>query len=436
MSGSDWGAVALLGSLVAAALGDVVSEEIRGWLDLAPHAILRLAAAQLDPTQRETLYEDEWLPELCYVLRGAEARPITRLIRGTTFSLGLLISARRIARHLSRTPITQPAPGAPSSLPSRRGQAPLPRQIVLALLTAALGSLPCYFAALALYGSVDETFVWAGLFLAALAGGEVALDFYRDRHGRARRALVILLGAFVSVLGVLRFTYLATVGTSGLVSAAAGALLFTAATAGFIFLGDRALLAAETPQAWRARRAARTAVMAPFPTPTLSRARQLAVYIVTSVGQVLLAVLPVTLEYLVCYLAAQALDASADATLMWAGVFLLVLVGGEVALCVYRTGHRRATRFLIVLLGAFFAGLGVLRYSYLAQVEVSGVVVILVEACLLTAVTAGCFILGFLSLRAAETLQVRRRATWHKPLLPRHFLGRHRPQGSHSETTQ
>lgn len=140
-----------------------------------------------------------------------------------------------------------------------RRRAPLPRQVLFALVTVGLDGLACYFAAQALDASQDATVVWAGLFLAVLAGGEVALDFYRDRQQRAWRALVGLLGVFVVVLGILRFWYLATVGYGGLVPAVAGAGLFTAATAGFVFLGYRALRAAETPQAWRARRWARAA---------------------------------------------------------------------------------------------------------------------------------------------------------------------------------
>ncbi|HTX28231.1 MAG TPA: hypothetical protein VME19_14565 [Streptosporangiaceae bacterium] len=140
----------------------------------------------------------------------------------------------------------------------RRG-APLPRQVILALLTVALDGVACYFAAQALDGSQDATLIWTGLFLAVLAGGEFALDFYRDRNLRTWRALAILTGIFVGLLGVLRFWFLATIGTGGLVPAVAGAFLFTAATAGFLSLGYRALRAAETPQAWRARREARKA---------------------------------------------------------------------------------------------------------------------------------------------------------------------------------
>jgi hypothetical protein len=104
MTGLAWSVLCLLGVFLFAALGDLVSEEIRGWLDLVPRALLRLAAVQLDPDIREIIYEGEWLPDLIYELRGAESRPITRLIRGTTFALGLLSSARRIAR--DRVPLS------------------------------------------------------------------------------------------------------------------------------------------------------------------------------------------------------------------------------------------------------------------------------------------------------------------------------------------
>jgi len=140
-----------------------------------------------------------------------------------------------------------------------RRRAPLPRQMTCALLTVALDGVACYFAAQALDGSQDATLVWTGLFLAVLAGGELTLDFYRDRNLRMWRNLAALTGAFITLLGILRFWFLATIGTGGLVPSIAGAGLFTAATAGFLSLGYRALRAAETPQTWRARRQARKA---------------------------------------------------------------------------------------------------------------------------------------------------------------------------------
>lgn len=143
-----------------------------------------------------------------------------------------------------------------------RRRAPLTRQRFYALLTVILDGVACYFAAQALNGSQDTTIVWAGLFLAVLAAGEVALDYYRDRHQRAWRTVMVVLTAFVAALGLLRFWFLATIGTSGLVPAALGAALFTAVTAGFLFIGYRALQMAETPQAFRARRWARSAAQA------------------------------------------------------------------------------------------------------------------------------------------------------------------------------
>ena len=140
-----------------------------------------------------------------------------------------------------------------------RRRAPLPRQVVLALITVGMDGVACYFAAQTLDGSQDTTLAWTGLFLAVLGAGEVALDFYRDRNLRTWRILAFLTSGFVALLGMLRFWFLATVGTTGLVPAVVGGFLFTAATAGFLGLGYRALRAAETPQAWRARRAARKA---------------------------------------------------------------------------------------------------------------------------------------------------------------------------------
>lgn len=140
-----------------------------------------------------------------------------------------------------------------------RRRAPLPRQVILALITVALDGLACYFAAQALDGSQDSTLVWTGLFLGVLAGGEFALDFYKDRNERTWHSLVVLIGIFVTLLGILRFWFLVTIAGGALVPAIAGAFLFTGATAGFLSLGYRALRVAETPHAWCARRQARRA---------------------------------------------------------------------------------------------------------------------------------------------------------------------------------
>ncbi len=114
----------LLGGTVTTVFGELVNEEIRGWLDYLPRAILRLAARRLDPVGKVAIYEDEWLPELIFILRGAEARPISRLIIGVKFSVGLLIQARRIARHLHRVP-SGPAESGVSPVTSAKRAADL-----------------------------------------------------------------------------------------------------------------------------------------------------------------------------------------------------------------------------------------------------------------------------------------------------------------------
>lgn len=141
----------------------------------------------------------------------------------------------------------------------RERTAPLGRQLAIAALTVVLDAVACWFAAQAIGDDQLETFAWAGLFLAVLASGEVALDYYRDRSMRAWRLVLAGLSAFVVGLGVLRYLFLSTVGVTGYQTARVGAVLFTAATAVFLLVGYRALRAAEKPAAWRARLAARRA---------------------------------------------------------------------------------------------------------------------------------------------------------------------------------
>lgn len=108
MNGYLAGFLAVVSGIAVAAAGEFISEEIRDRLDQLPRGILRLAARWLDPGQRATVYRDEWEPELVYILKGAEARPVTRLITGTWYALGILINTRRIVHHLHRPAPEQP----------------------------------------------------------------------------------------------------------------------------------------------------------------------------------------------------------------------------------------------------------------------------------------------------------------------------------------
>jgi hypothetical protein len=97
------GGVTCFGAMALAALTDLVSEELRGWLDLAPKGVLWLAAAQLPAAERASIFGEEWLPELEYILRGKEARPVSRLVTGLRFAFGLAVAARRVSKQLRRS---------------------------------------------------------------------------------------------------------------------------------------------------------------------------------------------------------------------------------------------------------------------------------------------------------------------------------------------
>ena len=68
----------LVFAVLLAAIGELVSDEIRARLDRIPLALLTMAARRLPRDQQKALYVEAWLPELHYVLQGDEAAPITR----------------------------------------------------------------------------------------------------------------------------------------------------------------------------------------------------------------------------------------------------------------------------------------------------------------------------------------------------------------------
>jgi hypothetical protein len=136
--------------------------------------------------------------------------------------------------------------------------APRGRQWGIALGALTLDGVACYIAAAALGGSQLATLVWSGLFLALLGAGEVTLDLWHDSHRILWRWTAGLLGLFIAMLCILRFWYLLTVSTDGIVGAVIGACLFSLLTAAFVILGYKALRAAETSEASKARRRARS----------------------------------------------------------------------------------------------------------------------------------------------------------------------------------
>jgi hypothetical protein len=129
--------------------------------------------------------------------------------------------------------------------------------------------------------------------------------------------------------------------------------------------------------------------------------------------QALIAAVTVGLDGVACWFAAQALGNGQLETLIWTVLFLAVLASGEVALDYASEHSARAWRLLAGGLLVFVAGLGVLRFLYLATVGGNGTVGALVGAGLFTAATAAFLVIGYRALRAAERFpawQARRRS--------------------------
>ena len=141
--------------------------------------------------------------------------------------------------------------------------APRPRQWLLAAAALSLDGVACVFAAEALDGSQLETYGWAGLFLALLAAGELALDHYRDTHGALWRWMAGILWCVHRPAGHASFRVPDDGGLRGRSRGAGSATLFTVATAGFVVAGYRLLRAARPAR----RGGARCAVTASAPPP-------------------------------------------------------------------------------------------------------------------------------------------------------------------------
>jgi len=156
-----WFALSVALMFLGVALGDLVSEEVRGWLDRVPHAVLRLATLRLDLADRETTYREVWGPDLDYFLRGDESRPITRLIRGMKFAVSL---AWRV----------------------RSGDAPPPDPVAGEANLTAAGTLSCTSATVSgatgdMRAGVGVT-AKAGVAVAAGTAGQPTVKVYNERR--------------------------------------------------------------------------------------------------------------------------------------------------------------------------------------------------------------------------------------------------------------
>jgi hypothetical protein len=105
MTGPLWWLLGVLCAAIAAAVGDMVNEEIRGRLDRVPMWLARQACRALpSPIRADRL--EEWTAELAAILdrRGADKLPVTRLIVGIRFAVGLFAAVPRIHGRHRRAP--------------------------------------------------------------------------------------------------------------------------------------------------------------------------------------------------------------------------------------------------------------------------------------------------------------------------------------------
>jgi hypothetical protein len=116
--------LAVVLALVAAAVLDLLKDEVRGQIERIPYAVLRVARLRLPAELRRRLYDGEWRPELDHIWTRLERVPLTRLIVGTRFALGLARVAPAVAREL----------GVP-----RSRRVPLPLLLIAGGLGALLG---------------------------------------------------------------------------------------------------------------------------------------------------------------------------------------------------------------------------------------------------------------------------------------------------------
>ncbi|HSR26642.1 MAG TPA: hypothetical protein VLW53_24035 [Candidatus Eisenbacteria bacterium] len=150
-------AVAVVLAVLAAALLELLKDELRGQIERIPYALLALARQLVPPELRETLHGQEWLPELDHILTESDRLPITCLVQGTRYALGLVLAARTIAAELDGV-----RAAAPYGSPDRGSRVPI--KLAVGAVAAAVSLLSAF----GVFG------VFAGL-VVSLAGGLVVV---------------------------------------------------------------------------------------------------------------------------------------------------------------------------------------------------------------------------------------------------------------------
>lgn len=94
-----WVGLGLLSGLVVAVAMSLLGDEVKGWIGRVPYAILWVASRRVPPSHRAVLH-GEWVADLAGALQDRSERPITRLLVGTRFAIGLVSGGRQVAIEL------------------------------------------------------------------------------------------------------------------------------------------------------------------------------------------------------------------------------------------------------------------------------------------------------------------------------------------------
>jgi DNA helicase HerA-like ATPase len=94
-------AIIFVGSVLWATVTDMCKDEVRTRLSGLPHLLIRVASLRIPRDVRGDITA-EWNAELYYILRGTEGLPVTRLLRGVTYSVDLVLrGAPAVAREIA-----------------------------------------------------------------------------------------------------------------------------------------------------------------------------------------------------------------------------------------------------------------------------------------------------------------------------------------------
>jgi hypothetical protein len=280
------GAALGAGALVNAVLSDMAKEEVTTRLNQVPVVLIRIATVRVPADLRDDLAA-EWRAELDHIIISASGLPLTRLLRGTLFALGVLRAAKNIARELEPVGhdlretagdegraaalarearlrlVAEIAKADPAGV---RTLAFWPGAVVVAAL-AALDVVPLSWTAQAFGLAIAGTWLITGILLVASLGAMICFELTKA-NPRKRLALIIVVALAYAGLVEVRVRFLTTVAGESLPAALMQAGLLTATSVALVLCGSAAMartqhyrIARAKAKAWRGLRVAENSLV-------------------------------------------------------------------------------------------------------------------------------------------------------------------------------